>query len=72
MKKAFFLLCAVLLVLSCTLPLAAYRLTRAVLVPSRHPSLSSLLLRPEMRPRLPCPAPQTPKRFCFRMKAPGR
>lgn len=31
MKKAFFLLCAVLLVLSCTLPLAAYRLTRAVL-----------------------------------------
>lgn len=31
MKKAFLLLCTLLLVLGCALPLAAYHLTRAVL-----------------------------------------
>ena len=34
MKKAFLLLCALLLVLGCALPLAAYHLTRAVLGPA--------------------------------------
>ena len=33
MKKAFLLLCTLLLVLGCALPLAAYHLTRAVLGP---------------------------------------
>ena len=31
MKKSFLLLCTLLLVLGCALPLAAYHLTRAVL-----------------------------------------
>ena len=34
MKKAFLLLCTLLLVLGCALPLAAYHLTRAVLGPA--------------------------------------
>ena len=33
MKKSFLLLCTLLLVLGCALPLAAYHLTRAVLGP---------------------------------------
>ena len=34
MKKAFLLLCTLLLVLGCALPLAVYHLTRAVLGPA--------------------------------------
>ena len=34
MKKSFLLLCTLLLVLGCALPLAAYHLTRAVLGPA--------------------------------------
>lgn len=38
MKRSFLLLCAVLLVLGCALPCAAYRLARMTLAQSTAPS----------------------------------
>ena len=53
MKKAF-LLCTLLLVLGCALPLAAYHLTRAVL----GPAVSTVRLPPRKSP-LPTPVTRT-------------
>ena len=42
MKKTFFLLCALLLVLGTLLPIAGYRLTLAVFGPTQGPSSTPL------------------------------
>ena len=58
MKKAFLLLCTLLLVLGCALPLAAYHLTRAVLGPAFRFRHRRALLPPRKSP-LPTPVTRT-------------
>ena len=57
MKRSFLLLCAVLLVLGCALPCAAYRLARMTLAQSTAVRSRSILCRFGRRQRsghLPC------------------
>ena len=60
MKKAFLLLCTLLLVLGCALPLAAYPLTRAVLGPFPRSAFRFHHRRALLPPRKsPLPTPVT-------------
>ena len=70
MKKTFFLLCALLLVLGTLLPIAGYRLTLAVFGPAQGERGRPVSLSPRTAP--PCRPPiRTARAFCWPTKAPG-
>ena len=75
MKKTFFLLCALLLVLGTLLPIAGYRLTLAVFGPAQGLLLllcRALQLRKPPRTAPPCRPPiRTARAFCWPTRAPG-
>ena len=71
MKKLFLLIFAVLLVLGSALPLAAYRVTRAVLGHTAPlPAASSVPERPHRSQKTFLP--QTPRPFRWRISPPER
>ena len=74
MKKRFLLLCAVLLVFSCALPLAAYRLTRAVLGSTAPEPPASSAASESAADSVPSPAPVTAdaETFYYRDSATGQ
>ena len=74
MKKRFLLLCAVLLVFSCALPLAAYRLTRAVLGSAAPEPPAPSAASASATDSVPSPAPVTAdaETFYYRDSATGQ
>ena len=73
MKRSFLLLCAVLLVLGCALPCAAYRLARMTLAQSTAPSAAEAAsaASEEGSGQATSPA-DTADTVCFTVRAPGK
>ena len=75
MKKTFFLLCALLLVLGTLLPIAGYRLTLAVFGPAQGASSAPLpgTAASEAAPdsAVVPPSDQDSESFCWPTRAPG-